>query len=809
MYQARPLLTPGKADLIPVEILSEIFLLTAQNRPWAQANLMLVCQRWHAIMLSTPGIHYQLKIRRATRKEVVQAFVQGRKSRLHVVVDLNDEKDGSDFNAEEFQACFMAAAQAASRWSSLNLFSPPPHGEYKNLQILQPLERLQSFGVARSFGEFLEPILTAISRGTSPDLTTITLADPVAVLYLVQPAYLQITHSLTILKVLLSKRMEIPVDVLPHLHRLETFEARHLCLPFYPPDASLPLIHTLHDLYLKSVSVQWMDGHVFPALIHCKIIFPRHADTIQALQPITMPSCSSFLYHSNDVHPLSQFRLPSLVSLDVKSGQWNNWRGNPQLAFLCPVVAGRSTSLTDLRLDVECSERLLVYMLSLIPTLKCLWLGLARPNALSVAFFHGFIIREPDTDGTSKMVVAPRQTISPLCPSLDCLHLHYRRWLRGPDNKSLVLALGDIVASRKLEAESLFSLELEFDEPFMDLKWTVGKGVKKFPIFAPSSLIMGISTPHAMITISTWYPASGFVPLPLMEIEYLYLQGIPPATSFELLFIHDHMELVPYNHDRLPLPPSLPSALPLFYTLRVLVVEYAIPLFLTGRTFHKLERCRVVKPDTKIGYNPNQLTETQMPVCTRVDIDDPYLLTTFNLPHIRQLALDFSDPDCSMIWERQITKIANLSGLNLLHMKRWELDEDLIPILRSLPLLETLVISAWLDVDSLSAFLPMDANRISGLKQTESEGKSLALLCPRLQHLQVEITDLLARPGLLPILKDIVTLRAEFGCPLKSFTFSKCWIKPGYKLELIGRDGKFTMEKVVLPEEVEEFRLDI
>jgi hypothetical protein len=71
------------------------------------------------------------------------------------------------------------------------------------------------------------------------------LADPVAVLYLVQPTCLHITHSLTTLKIQLSKRMDSPVDILPHLQRLEIFEARHLCLPFYPPDASLPLIHTL------------------------------------------------------------------------------------------------------------------------------------------------------------------------------------------------------------------------------------------------------------------------------------------------------------------------------------------------------------------------------------------------------------------------------------------------------------------------------------------------------------------------------------------------------------------------------------
>ena len=96
---------------------------------------MLVCRRWHAIILSTPGLHSQLTIRRATQKEAVQAFIQGRKTRLGVIVDMNDEGDGSNFDAENFHACFMAAIQAAYRWSSLNLISPPPHGEYKDVQI--------------------------------------------------------------------------------------------------------------------------------------------------------------------------------------------------------------------------------------------------------------------------------------------------------------------------------------------------------------------------------------------------------------------------------------------------------------------------------------------------------------------------------------------------------------------------------------------------------------------------------------------------------------------------------------------------
>jgi len=805
MSWRRPLLPPGKADLIPVELLSEMFLLIVQHRPWCRKKLMLVCRRWHAIILSTPGIHSQLTIGRATQKDVAQAFILGRKSRLHVRVDMSDEKDGSDFNPETFYACFMAAAQAAPRWSSLDLISPPPHGEYKARQILQPLVHLESLKLACGFGEFLEPLMTAISRGASPKLTTIHLEDPAAVLYLVQPACLHITHSLTTFIVHLSKRMGSPVDILPHLHRLNVFDARNLCLPFYLPDTCLPFTHTLRFLDLKSVSVQWMAGHVFPALEHCDIKFPRHVDIIQALQPVTMPSCIYFRYHSNDLHPLAQFHLPSLRELDVKCGQWNVWRGNPHLAALCPVVAAGAIRLVDLRLDIECSEQLLVYMLSLVPRLEWLQLGLARPNALSTTFFQAFIVREPNADGASDMVGPPNQTITPLCPSLKSLQLHYKRWLRGPDKKALIVVLGGIVQSRQPEEESSFSLTLSF-ETFGTI-WTIDKPVRESQELEPKDIILGISVPYGMVPISAreipWELTS--VPLPFKEAEYLQLRPISFPFSFEFFFVHDHMELVVLDRPLLPTP--LPCAFPLFYALRVLVIEGAKHSFFAGHTFHKLERCRVTKSRKSFGSSPSLVTEAEMPVCTRVDIDDPYILATFKLPQIYELALKFSDPDSSTIWEKRIAVNANLSGLNLLHMKRWPFDGDLIPILRYLPLLETLITSTRLGVVSFRAFLPMEANGTSGLKGTSGEGLTLALLCPRLKYIWIEGQDPSVEPELIPILKDIVTLRAMYGSPLKKFTFFDFWPKPGSKTELIGRDQSFTMGACVLEEE--EFELDI
>ena len=769
---------------------------------------MLVCQHWHAVILSTPGLHSQLTIRRATQKEVVQEFIQGRKTRLGVVVDMNDEGDGSNFNAENFRACFAAAIQEASRWSSLNLISPPPHGEYKDLQILRPLTHLESLKLACGFDEFFEPLMVAISRNTFPNLTAMSLTDPAAVLCLARTACVHIYHSLRTLKIQLSNRMDSHVDILPHLHRLETLEACRLRLPSYSPTSPLALINTLRFLYLKSVSVQWMAGHVLPALEKCRIIFPHHAYTIDALQPVNMPSCSFFLYDSNDLRPLTHFHLPALGALDVKNAQWSVRRGNPQLASLRPIVDVKPQTLTVLRLDIKCKDRSLDYLLEFASALEELWLGLAHPSALRTTFFQKFIVRELHIDGVSGMVRPSGQTTTPLCPSLKLLHLHYKRWMRCPDKKALVVALGDIVGSRQLETESSFSLRLSFDEAPEESYWTIGKPVRKIQNLEHGDLILGVSTLHTIIPMSTLLPARGLASLPFKKPESLHLFA-GQSTSLEFLFTRDHMELMVYDYGQPPPLSSLPCVLPLFYALRVLVMKCDNPSFLAGHIFHNLERCRLLN-EGWLGPSPSQcmLPETRMPLCTRVDIDYPWMLAAFKVPQIHELALDFSDRNRSVIWEKYIAVNGNLSGLNLLHMKHWPGDGDLIPILRSLPLLETLIITTLFGLDTLRAFLPMGANGTSRVRQS-GEGNTAAVLCPMLRHLQMESVFLLVQPDLVPFAKDIIILRAECGSPLKVLTFSHFSPKPGRKYELIGRDGGFTMEKSVLAEKAEEFKLDI
>ena len=433
---------PAKVHIIPVEIFTEIFLFAIQTNPRSQRNLMLVCRRWRDIMLSTPGNRSQLRIRRSTQQKEVDSVISGNRSLLDVTVDMNIEAYGQRFVARKFHACFMAAAQAASRWRSFELVSPPPRGEYEYLQTLQPLQHLESFSLSLgcSVGNFLEPLMAAIASNTTQYLTEIEVADPDAVLYLGKPAFLHVFHSVRTLNIRLSKRMENPVDILPYLERLEVFEAHHLCLPIYPPDADLPLTQTLRSLRLRCVSIQWIAERVFSHLKQCSIIFPHHAEIIRS---VNMPSCSYFKYDSNTLGTLRYFSLPPLARLEVKCGQWSSRRGNLQLSALYPIFS-ISQIMTDLHLQVRCSEKLLVHILRLAPALEELWLGLSFPGALSKAFYQEFISTWPNA---SAMIRPLTQPIRPLCGKLKRFHLHYKRWLRGLEKTEIIQIFGDIMAS--------------------------------------------------------------------------------------------------------------------------------------------------------------------------------------------------------------------------------------------------------------------------------------------------------------------------------------------------------------------------
>jgi len=790
-----PLLPPGKTHLIPVEILSEIFLLVIRDW-WDKECLELVCRRWHAIVISTPGITSRLWIRRATKKEAVQAFIR-RKTRFAVIVDVNHEGDGEDFNADDFHASLMVACQAASRWQFLNLCSFPPPGEYNAPDTtVKPLENLIGFmmGEHCDLGSFLEPLMTAITTTALPRLTKLVLSDSRAVLYLVQPTCLHYFFSLTTLTIKLSRKMESPTDILPHLQRLERLDAQRLYLPIYPPDASLPLIQTLHSLTLKSVSVQWMAGKVFPALKRCSITYPHHSDAI-CVRPVTMLACTSLAYDCNDLDPLRHFHLPPLDGLTVTSGQWNVQRGDPQFVAMCPMIFASAQSLSELDLEVQCSEQLLALALRQLPALDGLYLRLASPHALSKTFFQGFVDTRSNAGSPCEKAALPRL---PFCAELVALDVRYRRWLRGAERKGLIPVFGDIVSSRD---PGWFTLRL-------------GVGPEHWEVQRPTESIcdvtddddksvIGISSPYGIVPFEC-HRRSSLLRVPFKEAEYLVARHRLSIGCLSTL--HNLVELrVGDKQDILPTAP--PPNLPLFRTLRVFTAENIRPSFLAGQTFHKLERCRV----SLHGVDPNlsQGQVTHMPVCTTLDVNDLTLLATFKLPQICELGASFDHPEFNMIWEMSIAVNVDLSGLELLHVYGWYQQADLIQVLRCLPALKSLIVgsSSDLDADFFWEFVRTPPDETAAMMQSRDEGHVSGVFFPMLRSLLIEECDLTQRPELIPVFRQVVTLRAVWGSPLRRFTLFDFAL--GRKTRLIGSQGSFVVNTMVLGRGAKRFRLDI
>jgi len=610
-YQSLP---RHKAHLIPVETFSEIFLFTVQDDPHSQTNLMLVCRHWRDIMLSTPGIHSRLRIYSGTRKEDIERF--GRRWLLDVTVDGQDLSVDWRYkqylNPVRFHACFMAAAEAASRWRSLALLSLL--GGDKDLHIIQPLQHLESFKLDASceLGNFLEPLLTAITTTVTPRFTVMEIFHPDAVLHLVQPTHFRIFSSLTTLR-LICRRMQNPVDILPCLHKLEIFEAHHLSLPIYSPGVNLPLTQILRVLHLKSVSIQWMEGRIFPALEECSIIFPLYADIFQS---VYMPSCSILKYDSNNLRTLEHFHHPPLARLEVKCGQWRRWRGNLQLATLHRIFAAQS--LTCLYLEIKCSERLLAYMLGLAPSLEELWMGLSNPHALSSAFLLAFA-----AGGRSTSVVPSSRAIAPLCRQLRKLHLHYKRWSRDTERNGLIPAFGAIVASHPAK-EQTFSFRLSFGEGSELQEWIVHEPVERFDIeLQGDRTFIGVASPHGIVPLSRASVDSDGDSLTGLEYPPLPRESEYIATDEDLELPIDYFfsfhSLKEVRMRKLDLgmrsnTQSSPDA-PLFHTLKVLIVYASRLSPLAIQTFHKLERYQ--EGFASDVEEPGQGWLTEMPVCIR------------------------------------------------------------------------------------------------------------------------------------------------------------------------------------------------
>ncbi len=374
-----------------------------------------------------------------------------------------------------------------------------------------------------------------------------------------------------------------------------------------------------------------------------------------------------------------------------------------------------------------------------------------------------------------------------------------------------------IVASHRPE-EKNFSFRFTFDEGPKLQAWTVLEPVERFDVGSiESRSVIGVSSPYGIVPLSRSFVGSGhyllnpkYFPFP-GESEYITTSDFLDLPIDFLFSFHCLKEarlyclrLIMESDTQFSLNASL------FHTLKALHVGSISSTFFAGQTFHKLERYK--EGSILDEHTPRQGPLTEMPVCTRLVVP-LHRLATLKLPQIRELGV-LIDGKYDHIWEKHIAVNANLSGLKLLHLRyayRTRPTISVIKILGSLPALKTLItdneVLVGPYVNFFEAFVLTYVLRRSGLNQSSWEGQISGLLCPRLESLQIEGINVPTQADLMPVLKDIVALRAIIGSPLRIFTF---YYKEDFRIpkmwQLIGRDKSFMMEEVV---PAKEFLLDI
>ena len=434
---------------LPFELLRHIFLIINNQ---ASSPPILVCKHWHAIITSTWA---SLRLGTRTPMDVIARKLE-MSSFLDVVVDTDSDRGDFTPSDRAFEAIF-AVIEASSRWRSLVVESFPGQADLPEDLVTRGLQRCPNatMNVFTTFkvkstcemSPLLNGLLHILGTTAGSELTTVEINSPNIISFLA-PAYPSIFQSIKELS-LDTPRTPNPVDLLPHLHQLETFTASHISFPSYQNDINLPFIHTLRYLTLRAVSIQWMSGRTFHVLEYCTLIFPLHHPVLHTFSA-TLPNCKHLTFQGSPLDTLNGISAHKLTHFSVTCSGSFGGRGSQQLVQLSrQVLGGSRLAPTILRIGVEATNQAWIDALFFMSNLEELIIDCAGPTSLGAKVFRSLIIW-PTLRGRR----------APLCPSLKRLRLKYRRWLRQSERFSLIPDLVYMIKSRERSNYTLQSLTI-------------------------------------------------------------------------------------------------------------------------------------------------------------------------------------------------------------------------------------------------------------------------------------------------------------------------------------------------------------
>ena len=437
---------------LPIELLHQIFLAIIEETSGPPLALMLVCKQWHAIVTS---IWSSLNLGTTTPIHAVARKLERNQWLLDIVMDTDSDRFHIIPPAGAFEAIFTAIG-ATPRWRSFVVKSFPAQADLPEDLMNRHLQRHSNATMSR-FTTFkikssceTSPLLNGLLRilGTTagPALTTVEINSPNVILFLA-PAYPSFFHSVKVLS-LDALGIRDPVDLLPHLYRLETFTVSHLSFPTYRNHVELPFVHTLRHLSLRAASIQWMSGRTFRALDYCALIFPRHQHVLPTFCT-TLPNCDYLSFQGYPLKILGGISAHKLSHLCVRCSGSFNRRGSRQLLWFSSQVLGeRQLAPKNLYISIQATSQAWMRSLVFMSDLEELVIHSARPSSLGATVFQSlgvYPVHTSNMGATSR----PGELGVPFCPSLRRFGLDYDRWLRPTEQFDLIPVLVSLIQSRQ------------------------------------------------------------------------------------------------------------------------------------------------------------------------------------------------------------------------------------------------------------------------------------------------------------------------------------------------------------------------
>ena len=437
---------------LPFELLRQIFLIVIDEATSPPSYLVLVCKHWHVIVTS---IWASLNLGTRTPLSAVASKLEKSQWLLDIVVDTDSDRGDLIPSDGAFGAIF-AAIEASSRWRSLVVESFPDQADLPEDVVSRRLQRCPSDTMNRfttfkinsgcEASPLLNGLLHILGTTAGSELATVEINSANVISFLA-PAYPSLFHSVKVLS-LNTPGLPNPVDCLPHLHQLESFNASHISFPIYHNNVDLPLVHTLRHLRLKAVPIQWMSGRTFHVLEDCTLIFPRHRQVLHTFRA-TLPNCKHLTFQGYPLEVLGGLSARTLNHLSVTCPSSFNRQGDQQLLWLSHQVLGeRRIAPRILHICIKGRNQAWMSALTVMSYLEELVIHNAEPASLGAKVFQSLVLRpaQPGDLGTTSTSGA---LSTPPCPALKRFGLKYDRWLRSSEQFKLIPVFVSIIQSRQ------------------------------------------------------------------------------------------------------------------------------------------------------------------------------------------------------------------------------------------------------------------------------------------------------------------------------------------------------------------------